>query len=175
MKIFHQAYENPSSLRDSLRQLNFDSSTFLNLSIPSTQSTEAYGRKILYKDSNIEVMLARWSYQSMAQPHNHGHSKGLIWFVLGNFFEQQFLFRNGELKPKAEPTPYIENQVARVETGEIHSCYPQTTGLSLHLYMPPIKEMKVWDRINKKTLIVADNCGAWIPTNPKLIINEIPW
>lgn len=175
VEIFHQAYENPGLLRDSLSHLNFDPATLLKLSIQSTTSTEAYGRKILYKDSNIEVMLARWSFQAMAQPHNHGHSKGLIWFVMGNFFEQQFLFKNRELKPKADPNPYFENQVVRVGEDDIHSCCPQTTGLSLHLYVPPIKEMRVWDQLNKKTLVVADNCGAWIPSDSNLIIKEIPW
>lgn len=136
---------------------------------------EPYGRHILYKSPEIEVMLAKWSYRSAASPHNHGYSRGLIWFLKGDFNEQHFQFSKGQLNAVGAPVYFAEGDVATVVSSDIHSCSPVGEGISLHLYSPAIQEMKVWDLANKETLTVADECGAWVPQKSDLIIKRVKW
>ena len=175
LSIFNLCYDNPQHLGSTLIRYGISAAELLKISEKPIHPSEPYGRKILFKDSKIEVMLAQWSYQAMAHPHNHGHSQGLIWFAFGDFFEQHFLFRDQNLIPQGEPLFYKEGAVAKVIENDIHSCCPVTEGLSLHLYTPPIDQMKVWDSINKKTLTLANQCGAWIPENNHLILNSTSW
>lgn len=175
LSIFERAYEKPYLLQKILLEYNLSPAELLQVSIKPQQKSEPYCRKILFKDSTIEVMLANWAFNATASPHNHGASQGLIWFAQGDFYEQHFLFNNQRLTPNGDPIDYRENSVVRVDTLDIHSCCPVKTGLSLHLYCPPIHGMRVWDIINKRTLEVEANCGAWIPEDQKLILKEAIW
>lgn len=175
LKIFNQTMDQPQALPAVLAGYGIDTYHLASVAQKSTDLSEAYGRKVLFQSHDVEVMVALWSYQAMAAPHNHGASKGMIWFVQGNFSEQQYRFQNRSLIQHEAPQFYQENQVVTVDFNDIHSCCPETVGLSLHIYCPPIHKMKVWDLANKRTLTVADNCGAWVPRNPNLILSETAW
>jgi len=175
LDVFNQSYIYPEHLPNILAKYNLSLKALLALRKNSTDAFEPYGRKIIYKDHRIEVMLACWSYQAMALPHNHGNSKGLIWFVQGDFTEQHYIFNHNHLQKITQAFYYQENSVVRISENEIHSCCPDSTGLSLHIYSPPITNMKVWDEENKQTLTVAPECGAWVPENKNLILSEVKW
>ncbi len=175
LNIFNQTIDQPETLPVLLGNHGVKAFHLAKLAKESLNATEAYGRKIIFKNDEIEVMLAKWSFKAMAAPHNHGSSKGLIWFAQGNFQEQHYQFKNKNLMQVDRAQFYFENQVVTVEQSDIHSCQPETVGVSLHIYSPPIHDMKVWDSEKKRTLIVADNCGAWIPENKDLIISEKIW
>ena len=49
------------------------------------------------------------------------------------------------------------------------------SGLSLHIYFPRIEKMRVYDVEGRRTLVVSDNCGAWIPRQPEQLVNETAW
>jgi hypothetical protein len=48
-------------------------------------------------------------------------------------------------------------------------------GVSLHVYVPSITAMAVFDRERRETLVLDDDCGAWIPEDPKLIRGRTAW
>lgn len=175
LKVFTQTIDLPQALPDILAGYGIDVFHLAAIVHEAPNLSEAYGRKILFKNDDVEVMLAKWSFNGMAAPHNHGTSQGLIWFAQGDFLEQHYLFMNQNLVQHKAAHFYKEGQVVTVEPNDIHSCQPETQGISLHIYSPPIHNMKVWDEENKRTLVVADNCGAWVPQNKDLIVSEIKW
>lgn len=175
LNIFNQTIDRPENLPLLLAEHGVDGDCLSNFADSAASPSEPYGRKILFKDGQIEVMLASWSYKSSAAPHNHGSSKGLIWFAHGRFSEQHFRFRDRNLQKINPAILFSENEVVAVDANDIHSCCPESTGLSLHIYSPPINEMKVWDEAQKLTLTVSDECGAWIPKDRDLILEEHPW
>ncbi|MBC7741195.1 MAG: cysteine dioxygenase family protein [Bdellovibrionaceae bacterium] len=175
MQILSQSFTTPAELPFVLSKRSLSVEKLVRLAQTSACDDEPYGRKILFKSPEIEVMLAKWSYQASASPHNHGFSKGLIWFVQGDFSERHFIFSEGELKSSGEPVQFKEGSVAQVVSNDIHSCCPVKDGVSLHIYSPAIQKMKVWDLKNRETLTVADECGAWIPKDLKLIANRVKW
>jgi cysteine dioxygenase len=175
LSILNKALLEPSKLPAILAEYSILPEQLLKLGQKSKKNSEPYGRQILYKSPEIEVMLAQWSFKSAASPHNHGFSKGLIWFVKGDFNEQQFEFKQGGLSEVGAPAFFNEGQVATVVSSDIHSCCPVTEGISLHIYSPAIRNMKVWDVENKETLTVADECGAWVPQNTDMIIKRVKW
>jgi hypothetical protein len=48
-------------------------------------------------------------------------------------------------------------------------------GLTLHVYVPGVHAMRVYDRASRATLEVADGCGAWVPADHSLIVRRWPW
>ncbi len=175
LSLFNQTIDQPQNFPALLTSYGVDIAMLSSIAEKPNDVSEAYGRKVLFKNNEIEVMLASWAFHAMALPHNHGASKGLIWFAEGDFSEQHYRFQNGELHKQGPAVKFGENQVVRVDSNDIHSCRPEKTGLSLHIYSPPIEQMKVWDLDSKRTLTVSDNCGAWIPKNLNLIVSETAW
>lgn len=173
--LLNEAFDAPMTLPSLLKNKGVSKDALIRVARKATNNSEPYGRQVLYRSPEIEVMLARWSYQFASSPHNHGFSKGLIWFVKGDFQEQQFEFKSGSLQETNELTLFREGEVASVVSNDIHSCKPSTEGISLHIYSPAIESMKVWDMQKKEILTVADECGAWIPTNDNLIIKRAKW
>lgn len=175
LTILNQSLLEPVKLPLLLEQNDITVDKLTRLARASSNTNEPYGRQILFKSPEVEVMLAKWSYQASASPHNHGFSKGLIWFLAGDFNEQQFEFKQGYLEEVGAPTFFKQGQVAAVVPSDIHSCSPLKEGISLHLYSPAIQKMKVWDAKNQETLTVADECGAWVPQNADLIVKRVKW
>lgn len=173
--LLNQAFDVPAILPTLLKEKGVTESDLLRVARKSTNNFEPYGRQVLYRSPDIEVMLAAWSYQFASCPHNHGFSKGLIWFVKGDFQEQQFQFKSGSLQPTGDLTFFSEGEVASVVSNDIHSCKPSAEGISLHIYSPAIENMKVWDIEKKEILTVADECGAWVPANDNLVIKRAKW
>jgi cysteine dioxygenase len=173
--ILFLAMKEPSKLPDILKEKSVSRNNLIQISKKSDYHAEPYGRQVLYRSPDIEVMLASWSFQSASSPHNHGFSKGLIWFIKGDFQEQHFEFKSSELISMDEQKLFLEGAVAEVFSNDIHSSCPLTDGISLHLYSPAIQNMKIWDTKNKVTLTVADECGAWIPFDENLILKKVSW
>lgn len=175
LEIFDQCIDHPTVLPNRLESLGVTVSILKTLAAPRPVSGEPYSRKILFKSKDMEVMIANWSMKTVSSPHNHGASRGLIWFVDGSFAEQNFIFRNQDLVHVDDSVLYKENSVVKVVSSDIHSCGPESEGISLHLYSPPINKMKVWDCDQRRTLTVADDCGAWVPSNSQLILSSVNW
>jgi predicted metal-dependent enzyme (double-stranded beta helix superfamily) len=174
-EIFELCIDIPHLLPKHLESLGISLQVLQRWAAPSPVNGEPYSRKILFKATHIEVMLATWSNKAISSPHNHGSSQGLIWFAQGSFSEQSYSFKNQNLDPIGKAVHFSENTVVKVNSGDIHSCGPEADGLSLHLYAPPIHKMRVWDISQKRTLTVANESGAWIPSDSQLILSSANW
>jgi len=163
----------PSEIIELIFQLVGGISGLESLAI-SPSPGQAYGRRVLFQDDHHEVMLAQWAKGEHCLPHDHGYSAGEVLFAKGDFVETQFRFR-GRLISIGEVRSVRAGERIPVQAGEIHSCYSPTGGLSLHVYHPPISQMKVYDLIARETLTVSDDCGAWRPCEPKQILSKTEW
>ena len=64
---------------------------------------------------------------------------------------------------------------AGLTKARIHSMLALSAGTTLHLYAPSITGMRVFDTQARQTLIVADDCGAWLPDDPQLVQKRTDW
>lgn len=136
--------------------------------------TEPYGRNVLYRSENYEVMLATWAPRAECAPHDHGFSKGLVWLVEGDFLETHYDFNN-DLSVVGNTVAHSAGALLKVIPGDIHSMTSVAGGSTLHIYTPVIDAMKVYDAGGKRTLTVDENCGAWVPKNPSQILETTAW
>lgn len=133
-----------------------------------------YSRVVLAAAPECEVMLARWTRDHACAPHDHGASLGWVFYLDQDFEEQGYAWRKGELVPTWTSLHRAQNYT-QVRHQEIHSCRCLGDGLSLHVYFPRIERMRVYDLAGRKTITVADDCGAWIPDQPAQRVHESAW
>ncbi len=139
-------------------------------------SHEAYARTVLYSTPALEVMVASWTQFQECLPHDHGSSNGMVINLIGQFEETSYRWLDGLLVRRHSVLHNIENSLLEVSVANIHSMHCKNPGgLTLHIYAPAIDGMKVFDMNLRRTLTVANNCGAWVPLNPAQVINEIHW
>jgi predicted metal-dependent enzyme (double-stranded beta helix superfamily) len=135
---------------------------------------QPYSRAVLSASPACEVMLARWSPGRTCAPHDHGASSGWVFYLEQDFEEQGYAWRDGALAP-AWTSLHRAGTYTEVRQREIHSCVCHGPGLSLHVYFPRIEKMRVYDLAERRTITVADDCGAWIPDRPEQLIHEAAW
>lgn len=131
-----------------------------------------YSRKIIFSGPEGEAMIAHWPAGSSCLPHDHGEARGLVTILKGDFCERVFSLSRNSLAKADEEHFFTLGDFLPVAPQMIHSMRAQTEGVTLHLYAPPIREMKVYDEHTIYT--VADNCGAWIPSDQSLILRREP-
>ncbi len=140
----------------------------------SSVAGEPYGRRPLFRDDGGEVMLAAWTPGAECAPHDHAGARGAVLVLAGRFVETEWLWRDGDLR-RGRSRPWRAGDVIPVEPGGIHSMLDEDGGASLHFYVPPIAGMRVFDARLRQTLTVRDDCGAWLPSDPNLILSRQPW
>lgn len=161
-----------SKTREILKAAGLNSETLSTLSV-APESNVPYGRRILYKSENFEVMLATWAPHRECAPHNHGYSNGAVWLVKGSFIENHYNFKNTLIPTKIRLCR--EDSLLDVDSEDIHSMSTTGHGISLHIYSPPIHDMKVYDTHMQATLTVTDDCGAWVPMETSKIVGRVEW
>lgn len=139
------------------------------------ESNEPYGRTLLSSsDDECELLAMRWRPGARCAPHDHGESSGTIHLVEGRFVERRFAFEDGALRVVATET-HDAPALLHIEANVIHDMVAPEGGLSLHRYQAAIHGMRVWDVSGEKVLVVSDECGAWVPSDPALICSSVPW
>ncbi|MGZ3693976.1 MAG: cysteine dioxygenase, partial [Bdellovibrionota bacterium] len=146
----------------------------LSLAAPLPPEDEPYSRKIIYNGTLGDVMVARWRKGARCLPHDHGGAHGLVTVLMGEFFEQPFT-AGEHFAPFGPELRFAQGDIEAVVSTEIHSLRAVTEGVTLHLYSPPIRGMKVYDEDDRIIYTVADNCGAWIPSDKNLILGRQPF
>lgn len=142
--------------------------------LPTPYPREPYGRIPQHRDQNGEVILIHWRPQVYCAPHDHGDSYGYVLLARGKFVER--LWRH-----TARGLRYLRTQIHQapavitVPAYSIHDMKCLEDGVGIHFYLPGIHGMRVYDTKNRQTLVVGDNCGAWIPQNQRLILKRISW
>ena len=141
---------------------------------PVHTRAEPYARSVLHHSDQGEVMLAAWRRGGLAAPHDHGLARGFVVILEGQFFETAYRFDGSELRACAEHE-HTAGDLLKAPPGLIHDLKACDDGLSLHVYVPRIHGMRVYDPASRATLRVADDCGAWIPRTPAAILERRPW
>lgn len=131
-----------------------------------------YGRRPLYRDADGEVLLVAWSEAVECAPHDHGSSAGRVLLLRGTFIEKHWGWRRRELQPL---TMHQWGAGAVLNVTGIHSMQAVGCGVSLHLYTPAITMMRVYDPQSRRTFVVSDDCGAWIPRDHTQIVSVEDW
>lgn len=150
---------------------------FLDHYLRSPEMThEAYSRTVLLSTPELEVMVASWRQGHECMPHDHGYSEGCVVNLLGRFKETSYAFEGEQLIKTGEAFHQNLYSLMDVDTARVHSMHcVDKEGLTLHIYSPAIDNMKVFDPSVRRTLTVANNCGAWIPVDQKQILKEQFW
>jgi hypothetical protein len=135
---------------------------------------EPYGRHPIFRDAAGEALLVRWQEDTFCAPHDHGDAGGFVVLLRGQFVERLWRWRGGELLPALERS-YAAPSIIEVKGGAIHDMKARGSGVGIHFYLPAIRGMKVFDRERRETLVVSDQCGAWVPRDPRLIEERTRW
>ena len=135
---------------------------------------EPYGRRPLYRGPSGEVLLVRWREDTFCAPHDHGAAEGLVALLRGRFVERRWRWGASGLAPTGERTVEAP-AIVSARKRDIHSMKATGGGVGLHFYRPAITGMRVYDCARRETLIVGDDCGAWVPADPALVIERIAW
>ncbi|RZA09715.1 MAG: hypothetical protein EOP11_00855 [Proteobacteria bacterium] len=143
-------------------------SAALSAAPPAPGDGEPYSRHIIFAGPEGEAMIAHWPAGSLSWPHDHGEAWGTVIVLEGHVIEQGFRLKS-DLEEAGSEHAYQTGDAIQVRPGGIHSMRAIPRSITLHLYSPPIREMKVYDQPTRIIYTVADNCGAWIPANRELI------
>lgn len=137
-------------------------------------ASEPYGRRQIFHDQAGEILLMKWRENSYCAPHDHGDAHGFIFLLQGTFIERHYQLTTQGLKQKSERR-FVSPTVLPVGAGAIHDMTASGDGFGLHIYLPPIRNMRVFNVQNRQTLVVSDQCGAWIPSDSSLIVECRDW
>lgn len=133
-----------------------------------------YYRQIIYEDKHVEMIVMNWADIECA-PHDHGQSVG--WIQVMNGETKQTVYKaEGDSLPLPLFTEYKEKgKIFFAPKKGIHkmSRKGQETLVTLHLYSPPIRGMKVYDLEACAGCIVSSDCGAWWPEEQRQRLKEI--
>jgi len=141
---------------------------------PLARAAEPYGRLPLYTDTRGEVMLAGWQSGARCAPHDHGEACGLV-VVLRGWFSETRYDRNTQGLVRRGTSIAETGSVLPVANGLIHDLSCNEAGATLHVYTPPIANMRVYDTAARTTWLVNENAGAWIPRNRENVVAQEPW
>jgi SAM-dependent methyltransferase len=135
-----------------------------------------YARALLAVTDDCEIMLARWRPGIPSAPHDHGDARGWVFVLDGTFEESVHRLERGELVDVGRRRHAPGDRI-RIEEGEIHACVCEGEGITLHVYTPRIRAMRIFDRARRRTLVVAEG-GAWIPSrilDDDAVVAIEPW
>jgi mannose-6-phosphate isomerase-like protein (cupin superfamily) len=103
-------------------------------------TTEPSGRRLVVKP-DYDVWLLRWTEGSRVTPHDHGLSAGCFAVAEGELVE---------LRWKAglsDSRKICKGESCRIPRGAVHDIIsPAGAAVSIHVYSPPLVEMRYYDR-----------------------------
>ena len=134
---------------------------------------EPYGRHLLYAGSEGEALIMGWRDDSPCAPHDHGAARGVVLILRGEGIEREWIVEEERVRP-GRSRELVAPAMVHVLPGVVHSMTARGSAVTLHLYTPAITGMRVYDVERRRTLVVANDCGAWIPDD-SLIRSEHEW
>lgn len=169
---FHQLVSpTPEDLRHALVTLH---STLDDLT-PFLRSDHGkpYYRRLLFQNTEVELLIMNWS-QIACAPHDHGQSYGWIQVINGTTNNTVYQCQDGFLPEALFSQDKQQGSVFFAPKSGIHHMKSSDdTLVTLHLYSPPIKNMKVYDLDQCAACIVSEDCGAWWPEDQRQKIKDI--
>ncbi|MCM3766037.1 cysteine dioxygenase family protein [Neobacillus niacini] len=161
-----------AELKDALLQINLTLDDFEHL--PEPADGKPYNRKLLYKNSEVELLVMNWSELECA-PHDHGQSHGWIQVISGMTKNTVFELNGDGLPTELFHEYQDRGQYLYAPKKGIHQMQASqgTDLVTLHLYSPPITGMMVYDLQKCAVCVVSDDCGAWWPEEQVQKVKEI--
>ena len=162
-----------SSEKQRVRKLfeaqNFDVSGFGEFLMPPDGMP--YGRKLLYRDSEMEVILMNWATNTACLPHDHGASEGWV-KVLKGTASHGYYSKKSKIPVLTKEEELDEGTVLYAPKNLVHHMANKTSNvlITLHIYFPSISNMEVFDVESHRAAIVSDDCGAWWPESEEQLI-----
>jgi quercetin dioxygenase-like cupin family protein len=141
---------------------------------PMPRAGQPYGRRVLFASGEGEVMLASWRRGASCAPHDHGEARGLVIVLEGRFTEGVYAVSPGGLRHVSTRTVSAGDALA-IDQGLVHDMRAHGDGMTLHVYVPGVHTMRVYDRETRSTLLVGDDCGAWVPDEPSQVLRRWAW
>jgi cysteine dioxygenase len=134
-----------------------------------------YGRRLVFQDEYIEVILMNWGANAVSLPHDHGQSEGWVRVLCGSALHGQYRDEEGEVR-RVDEQRIATGTIFHAPVGLVHHMANATAQplVTLHCYFPPIHRMAVFDLEAARTAIVTDDCGAWWPDSERQIVELRP-
>ncbi|MGE7185899.1 cysteine dioxygenase [Peribacillus sp. NPDC006672] len=101
-----------------------------------------YGRNVIYKSENVEVIVIHLPSMAKTFIHDHGLSIGCIFVVAGDFLNVLYKLEDKESNPIYDHIQeFSQNDILLVKEDTIHMMYNPTTSpvITFHIYTPPVK------------------------------------
>ncbi|WP_173916896.1 cysteine dioxygenase family protein [Halobacillus sp. Marseille-Q1614] len=133
-----------------------------------------YYRQMIYEDEHVEMIVMNWAAIECA-PHDHGQSVGWIQVIEGET-KQTIYKAEGDSLPLPLFTEYKEKgKMFFAPRRGVHKMKRNGDDplVTLHLYSPPIRGMKVYDLETCAACVVSSDCGAWWPNEQRQRLKEI--
>lgn len=130
-----------------------------------------YGRRIVFQNEHIELIVMNWGSHAASLPHDHGQSEGWVRVLGGSVLHGRYEDEDGELRQVAEQR-IDAGTIFHAPRGLVHHMASATARptVTLHCYYPPIHGMEVFDFAAERAAIVSDDCGAWWPESDNQIV-----
>lgn len=134
-----------------------------------------YGRRVLVTGGGVEVMLATWSPGARCAPHDHGGATGAVRVLAGRC--AHFVYRPaGADLEEVSVGLHGAGDVLDASQDLVHAMEdldPAEPLITLHVYVPGIPRMVVYDVEGGRTLLLGGDCGAWVPDDPATILSSV--
>jgi cysteine dioxygenase len=136
------------------------------IGVAKTDTSKPYGRRVLFQNDDLEVMVAAWTRGVPCAPHDHGGSSGAVRVLQGRSRHLIWDVVDGALQVVKEEivTP---GGVMVCGVDMVHSMADDGASeplVTLHMYSDPVAHMVVYDLAAGRTLKVDGGCGAWVPS-----------
>jgi hypothetical protein len=144
--------------------------------LPALATNEPYARAVIHADSHGEILLMHWRSAAVSAIHDHGDAAGMVVALEGEFVEQTVQLLPTGTKVSGKRT-MLAGQSERIDVvqGDYHVMCAPRGGISLHIYTPTPRVMRVVDPEQRKIWIVGEGHGAWLPVEPALVKGQLPW
>lgn len=135
-----------------------------------------YGRVVVHSSAAGEVMVASWQKGGASAPHDHGAARGVVLVARGRFHERRLVLREGALSV-VEERSLDAGAVLEIGQAEIHEMESVAgdDAVTIHLYAPMPGPTRLYDRAGRRTVLVADGAGAWLPPRARHVLGVTAW
>jgi len=133
-----------------------------------------YERHLVSADDAHEILVMTWRAGGLCAPHDHGEAGGRVHLVSGTLIERRYRFDGVALVVESEAQVEAP-ALLEIGPGVIHDMRASPGTVTVHVYRPRVLGMRIYDVGARETLIVGDDCGAWIPSDPGDIQARIGW
>lgn len=147
----------PSEIKEVLSRLPLSADAFASC-MPSSDGLP-YGREVLFRTNDVEIVLIYLPPGHESAPHDHGSSFGWEYVLQGELMNINHSVIPGSSRAPAyvsvqETMSVASGQVYFIEKGQIHAIRNggQTPVISLNVYSPPLSGCKEY-RISPDCLL----------------------